>query len=122
MDEVKNLQTLILIEDPKVSITYKGLFTMIDGKVLNELTKNPASSSCPVCHQTSRQMSNPDGDFTPKPGTLEFGACILHFGLRSFEAICKIGYRQDVKKSHERLTEAEKKIISDREKNCQSRV
>jgi hypothetical protein len=120
MDEVKNLQTLILIEDPKVSITYKGLFTMIDGKVLNELTKNPASSSCPVCHQTSRQMSNPDGDFTPKPGTLEFGACILHFGLRSFEAICKIGYRQDVKKSHERLTEAEKKIISDREKTVKA--
>jgi hypothetical protein len=119
-EEIKKLETLVLLEDPRVTVSYKGLFTMIDGKVLNELTKNPASSSCPLCHQTSRQMSNPEGEFTPKPGTLEYGASILHFGLRSFEAIVKIGYRQDVKKSHERLTEVEKKIISDREKEVKA--
>jgi hypothetical protein len=112
-EEVNELKPLVLIDNPKITISYKGLFTMIDGKVLNELTKNPASSSCPICHKTSRQMSNPDQEFTPKPGTLEYGASILHFGLRSFEAIVKIGYRQDVKKSHERLTEAEKKVIAD---------
>ena len=44
----------------------------------------------------------------------------FHFGLRSFEAICKIGYHQDIKKSHERLTEGEKKVISDREKEVKS--
>ena len=119
-EEVKKLETLVLVDDPRVTVSYKGLFTMIDGKVLNELTKNPASSSCPLCHQTSRQMSNPEGEFTPKPGTLEYGASILHFGLRSFEAIVKIGYRQDVKKSHERLTEVEKKLISDREKEVKA--
>ena len=120
LQEVNTLKTLVLIANPKVSVSYKGLFTMIDGKVLNELTKNPASSSCPICHKTSRQMSNPEGDFTPKPGTLDFGASILHFGLRSFEALCKIGYRQDVKKSHERLTEADKKVIIEREKKVKS--
>ena len=48
------------------------------------------------------------GDFVPKPGSLEFGASILHFGLRAFEAICHIGYGQDVKKFGVHLTQEEK--------------
>jgi len=114
--EVDRLVPFILMEEPKVSVTYRGLFTMIDGKVLNELTQNPASSCCPICHKTSRQMSNPEGDFTPKPGTLEYGASILHFGIRAFEAICHIGYGQDVKKFGVRLTLDEKAKKVAREK------
>ncbi len=54
--EVDSLTSLILFTEPKVTIYYKGLFTMIDGKVLNELTSNPASSRCPICHKTSREV------------------------------------------------------------------
>ncbi len=54
--EVDSLNSLILFNEPKISVNYKGLFTMIDGKVLNELTSNPASSRCPICHCTSRQV------------------------------------------------------------------
>jgi hypothetical protein len=93
---------------------------MIDGKVLNELTNNRAASSCPICHKTSKQISNPLGEFLAKSGTLEYGASILHFGLRSFEAICSIGYRQDFKKSHEKRTEKENKQMSDREKKVKA--
>ncbi len=114
--EVDNLTPLVLMEDPKVSVIFKGLLTMIDGKVLNELTSNPASSCCPICHQTSRQMSNPQGNFLPKSGTLEYGASILHFGIRAFEALCHIGYCQDVKKFGVRLTEAEKSTKQARER------
>ena len=53
-------------------------------------------------------MSNAHGDFNPKPGSLEFGASILHFGIRTFEAICHIGYSQDVKKFGVQLTQDEK--------------
>jgi hypothetical protein len=120
MEEVENLQELILMDNPKISILFRGLLTMIDGKILNELTKNPAASSCPICHKTSRQMSNPDGDFTPKDGTDIFGASILHFGLRSFESILQIGYCQDVKKSHEVYTVEERKLIAERKKKVQA--
>ena len=114
--QADNLQPFSLPSNPQVKIFFKGLFTMIDGKVLNELTQNPAASSCPMCHKTYRQIAQPEGDFTPKEGSLEFGASILHFGLRSFEAICHIGYRQDVRKSRLQLTKAEKDQIADRER------
>ncbi len=56
--EVERLTSLILVNKPRITVIYKGLFTMIDGKVLNELTSNPASSRCPICHSTSRQVIN----------------------------------------------------------------
>ena len=61
-------------------------------------------------------MSNARGDFDPKPGSLEYGASILHFGIRSFEAICHIGYSQDVKKFGVQLTqdEKDKKIVREK--------
>ena len=89
---------------------------MIDGKVLIELTNCPSSSSCPICHYTYSAISKPDGDFSPKEGALDFGVSILHFGLRAFECLCHIGYRQDIKKSRVRLTQEEKDKISQREK------
>ncbi len=42
--EVENVTELVLTEEPRISVKYKGLFTMIDNKVLNELTHNYASS------------------------------------------------------------------------------
>ena len=89
---------------------------MIDGKVLNELTGNPAASSCPICHCTYRQIAKPDGDFVPKDGALDFGISILHFGIRSFDAVCQMGYRQDIKKSRVQLTKEEKETMAQREK------
>ena len=89
--------------------------TMVDGKVLQELTNSPASSSCPICHKTYRQIAQPDGDFAPKEGSPQFGASILHFGLRTFEALCHIGYKQDVRKSRVPLSPAEKDVV----RNCE---
>jgi hypothetical protein len=115
-DQAQNLQPLTLPHSPNIKIFFKGLLTMVDGKVLQELTNSPASSSCPFCHKTYRQISRSDGDFVPKEGTLQFGASILHFGLRSFEALCHIAYRQDVKKSRVQLTQTEKEIVANRER------
>ena len=56
INELKNLQSSVFSEDSKIS-TYKGLFMMIDGKILKELTNAPASSSCLNCHKTYRQIA-----------------------------------------------------------------
>jgi len=66
------------------------------------------------------QISHARGDFIPKPGSLEFGASILHFGLRAFEAICHIGYGQDVKKFGVQLTQDEKKKKETRERKVKA--
>jgi hypothetical protein len=65
-------------------------------------------------------MSNAQGDFTPKPGSLEYGASILHFGIRTFEAICHMGYGQDVKKFGVQLTQEEKNKKSARERKVKA--
>jgi len=119
-NESDHLQPFVLSDKPKVTVFFKGLFTLIDGKVLLELTNCSASSSCPVCHKTFREISMPTGDFVPKEGSLDYGASILHFGLRSFECICHIGYRQDVKKSRVQLSQEEKELINRREKDVKS--
>jgi hypothetical protein len=116
--EVTNLKDFVLIEDPKVTVSYKGLFTMIDGKVLNVLTNNPSSSNCPICHKTSRQMASNSGDSTPKEGCLHYGISPLHFGIRSFELIYKIGYRQNTKKFGQKFSEEEKNT----NKACEEKV
>ncbi len=61
-----------------------------------------------------------DGDFVPKPGSLEFGVSILHFGLRAFEAICHMGYGQDVKKFGVKLTQEEKNTKVARERKVKA--
>ena len=118
--QVKDLVPFVLSENPRVSVSFRALMTMIDGKVLQELTKSPASSSCPICHKTYRQIAQPDGDFEPKDGSLEFGASILHFGIRAIEALFHIGYRQDVKKSRTPLSPEEKEMVANRERDVKA--
>jgi hypothetical protein len=116
--EVMNLQTVILSEEPLIEVEYKGLFSMLDGKVLNELTQNPSSGNCPICHSTSKQMSNPSGKFQPVEGSLAYGVSPLHFGIRSFEHLYNIGYRQDTKQFGRRWTDEDRK----KKKECEKRV
>jgi hypothetical protein len=65
-------------------------------------------------------MALNSGDFVPKEGTLNFGASTLHFGLRAFETLLHIGYRQDVKKSRVRMSPDEKVTMAAREKRVKA--
>jgi hypothetical protein len=89
-------------------------------KHFQELTEAPAASSCPICHRTYKDMALNSGDFVPKDGTLNFGASTLHFGLRAFETLLHIGYRQDVKKSRVCMTPDEKATMAAREKKVKA--
>ena len=68
---------------PKLSVLFKGFLTMIDGKVENILTGNPSTHRCPKCHKKQSEFSNPTTDFTTVEGALDFGLCVMHFGLRT---------------------------------------
>jgi len=117
-DEVNQLVPFIVSEEPKIQVDFKGLFTMIDGKVLNELTSNPSSANCPICHKTSKQMSSQTASFEPVEGSLSFGVSPLHFGITSLELLYNIGYRQDTKKFGGRWTEEER----EKKKACKKKV
>lgn len=92
---------------------------MVDGKVVNIWAKG-SSVRCPFCKATPKDMANYSRQFEADPELLsELSASILHFLLRVFELLCKIGFRQDFKvwmvrknnKRHKRLFERRKKQI-----------
>ena len=85
---------------------------MVDGKVVSALT-NKNTTQCTICDKGSSEMARNDGPFTVvSPERLEFGASPLHFGLRTFEALLHIGYKQDVKTF--RAKKEDKQTVEDR--------
>jgi hypothetical protein len=70
---------------------------MVDGKVVSALT-NKNTTQCTIYDKSGHEMAKNEGPFTAvSEEKLEFGASPLHFGLRAFEALLHIGYKQDVK-------------------------
>jgi putative intracellular protease/amidase len=95
--EISNLESFVLCEDPKIEIQFKGLLTMVDGKVVSALT-NQNTCRCNICDKSGPEMAKNEGPFPPvSEERLQFGASPLHFGLRAFEALLHIAYKQDVK-------------------------
>ena len=70
---------------------------MVDGKVVSALT-NKNTTRYTICDKSGPKMAKNEGLFNAvSQERLEFGASPLHFGLRAFEALLHIGYKQDVK-------------------------
>ena len=55
-EDVANLKELVMMEGPKMSIKYTGLFTTIDGKVLNEMTHKQSCTQQCKCMPSSRHQ------------------------------------------------------------------
>jgi len=82
---------------PKVSVSFSGLFTLIDGKVLCAIT-GAKTTECPLCLKGGKELAKNEGPFEIKSQEfLLYGASILHFGLRAFSTLLHIGYKQDFK-------------------------
>ena len=85
---------------------------MVDGKVVSALT-NKNTTRCTICDKSGPEMAKNEGPFTAvSKERLEFGASPLHFGLRAFEALLHIGYKQDVKAF--RAKKEDKQTVEDR--------
>jgi hypothetical protein len=97
--EVDELKIFCLPSDNRIRIQYICLCTMIDGKAMNAAMRNFYSGACPVCHARPVDMSTHHcpGFFEPKDGGLDHGCSPLHFGIRSFEFFCHIGFNQEFK-------------------------
>jgi hypothetical protein len=108
--EIENLESYIVSKNPKISIAYLGVMSLVDGKVVSNLT-NGNTTRCTVCDATRSEMAKNEGPFTAvSDQRLSFGISPLHFGLRAFEALLHIAYKQDVKKFISRSDEEKEKI------------
>ena len=76
--------------------------TLIDGKILNTLTKTKSSLACPIFGATPQKFvsikESRSKEFTPKPKTLQYGISPLHSLIRFFECILHILYRHGIEK------------------------
>ncbi len=88
--EVQNLTPIVF---NGLTISFKALPTLVDGKVKTNWSEAPSDScnNCYICNASPRQMGERHGNFIPYPHTLEFGFSILHLKIRVLEWLMK-GY------------------------------
>ena len=122
MKEMNDLQASPYIPKsfPNLSVKFKGFMTMVDGKVVNIMTKNPSTQRCPFCHVLQSQFNDPTADFSTVEGALDFGLSVLHFGLRSMEFFLHAAYNMDFKR-HRCEGKQNKKLKKARKKNIQAK-
>jgi hypothetical protein len=54
--KINSLEKFVLIKDPKIEIKFKGLLTMVDGKVVSALT-NQNTCRCNICNNSGTEMN-----------------------------------------------------------------
>ena len=115
-DEVRNAVPLNLT--PNISVKLHGLFSLMDSKVVtgriligiyvydNKVigiflfpdVLDTAYQRCPLCGMTGAAMTSLETIFQLNPEALEMIClCVLHFGLRLFSFLLKLGYHQTFK-------------------------
>ena len=92
--ELNNLENYTVCHHSNITVSFRGILSMIDGKVGSNLT-NKNTSKCMVCDATSQEMADNEGPFNPvNEDRLKFGLSPLHFLLRTFELLLHIAYKQ----------------------------
>ena len=85
----------------KIKIVYQ--VTMCDGKALNAIAENPATSRCHVCRKTAASFMNDRPVFARRiVGSRTMSMPTLHSYIRSLEFLLELAYKQpfcDIKKS-----------------------
>ena len=79
-NQAANIQP-IQVPNTDITVSCHGNPTLIDTKCRSAWCRENASTKCPVCGASPKQMSLRHGPFTPKPGTLKYGFSQLHVKL-----------------------------------------
>ena len=97
--ELNNLEDYTVSHQPSITVSFRAILSMFDGKVTSNLT-NKNTTKCSVCDASGQEMADNEGPFNPvNEERLKFGAAPLHFLLRTFELLLHIAYKQ-VKEKH----------------------
>uniref|UniRef100_A0ABD2W9W8 Uncharacterized protein n=1 Tax=Trichogramma kaykai TaxID=54128 RepID=A0ABD2W9W8_9HYME len=86
----------ILPNKKVVLVKYEIYKTMFDGKCVNSLVDNQATSRRPMCLKTAHQFGNSSIDFTPKESSLSFGLSLLHAEIKAFKHLLHLSYRLEL--------------------------
>ena len=97
VDEEKNLGVMEFSEN--IHFKFHGILSLLDTKALNAHIGNRCQSRCPICLKLPRELrENPNVIFEAVPGVIPLLCLsILHFLLRSFDHLLKLGYHKKFK-------------------------
>lgn len=123
-DQIVLLEPFTMVVDGSViTINYKMLFTMIDGKVCNAVTSTTSTLRCNLCSATSKDFNDID-KMLKLPlieSNLSYGMSTLHAWIRMFECLLHISYKLHLKKWQAR-TESEKTSVKQRKSTIQNEL
>lgn len=76
--------THIEVDSRTISVQYKMVLTMVDGKVCNAVSHNKSSQTCYICRATPKQMNDIDSvkQRVADSETFQFGLSTLHAWIR----------------------------------------
>ena len=91
----------VFVPDSNISVSCHGNPTLINTKCRAAWCRENASTRCPVCGASPKQMSQRYGPFEPKPGTLKYGFSQLHVKLGMLRWCLKHGKYSPEVRYHE---------------------
>ncbi|GBP07814.1 hypothetical protein EVAR_91337_1 [Eumeta japonica] len=77
-------------EGKYIECSYEFHLTMVDGKVVNELTGTTSTLSCPICKKSQKNFGNLNDSTNEE--NYEYGMSPLHARIRCMEFLLKLSY------------------------------
>lgn len=102
----------IVCGSKNILVTHKLYSTMVDGKMIDDLTENKCHSTCYICSATTSQMNDFDNLKTKKliESNYAFGISSLHCWIRFMECLLHISYKLEIGK-WKACTESDKEKV-----------
>lgn len=100
-DKIGKLKdTLVVCSNRNIHVAHKLYSTMVDGKMIDDLTGNKCHSTCNICSAKTSEMNHLDKLKTKElmKEHYAFGVSSLHCWIRFMECILHISYKYDIEK------------------------
>ena len=93
-EEADNISSYEFSDD--IFFTFHGILSLLDTKALNAFVGNRCQKRCPICFKLPRELKeDPMAVFDIVPGVVPLLCLsILHFLLRAFDHLLKLGYHK----------------------------
>ncbi|CAG9772082.1 unnamed protein product [Ceutorhynchus assimilis] len=105
IDELANT-TIRLNNSVEVTVQHEFLFTMVDGKIINAISENKATSRCPVCLAGPKTLNEIPKENTAKD-VFKFGISPLHAKINCMEFLLRCSYKLPETKNEQEIRKKE---------------
>lgn len=117
----KLTDSVIVCDNRSIRVTHKLYSTMVDGKMIDDLTENKSHSTCNICRATTSEMN--DFENLKKKELIEsnyaFGISSLHCWIRFMECLLHISYKLQITK-WAAYTDSDKESVKTKKLQVQS--